>query len=362
MSLLRALLGFLVVILLGLTGYVAYLNHQFISAPLVGSHEKQVSAETIRINPHTHLHQLASTLVEAGLWRQYYSFIVLAEMHGVRNELRYGEYRIEPGMTMIRLLNNIQTGRGQVFHRFRIREGGTMSTLLARLKQSDLLMQSAALSHVQQPPPASWLGKPASFEGLLYPDTYHFAWGVDAAYVIHTAYEAMLKRLRQAWPKREKGLPLETPYQVLIVASLVQTEAAEIKERPLVAGVIYNRLRRGMRLQIDPTVMFGLGLPYGTTLTKQHLRSQTPYNTYKIKGLPPTPIAFPTWTSIQAALHPAKTKALFYVANADGGHVFSTHYKAHQKAVAAYRAKLSRETWVAEEEAANQIFDALVKE
>lgn len=363
MSWLRAFFIALLSVIVAVVGYVAYLNYQFIHHPLIGLHERTVQPVTVRVFPHSRLRQLASTLSETGLWQRYYSFLVLAEIHGVRDELRFGEYQIEPGMTLMELLKNIQQGRGQVFYPFRIREGSTMTTLKQRLMHSDLITHTDVLKSPDwQPKFSAWLGEHRSLEGMLYPDTYHFAWGVDDARVIRVAYRAMIKRLKAAWPKRQRNLPISTPYQALIVASLIQTEAGLVKERPMVAGVIYNRLKRSMRLQIDPTVVYGLGLPYGTKLTKTNLRTKTSYNTYIIKGLPPTPIAFPTWTSIQAALHPANTKAIFYVADARGGHVFSTHYKAHKKAVTAYRAAVRGKTWVAEKEAVEAVFDATIKE
>lgn len=363
MSLLRVMLIALAATVLAVVGYLAYLNYQFTHRPLIGLHEKTMRPVTVRVYPHTRLRQLASTLGESGLWQRYYSFILLAEFHGIRNELRFGEYRITPGMTMISLLDNIQAGRGQMFYPFRIREGSTLQSLKYRLAQSDLITHTDLVKRDKwQPAFPAWLGAHQTLEGLLYPDTYHFAWGTYDTSVLKIAYHAMLKRLKAAWPKRQANLPIKTPYQALIVASLIQTEAGIVNERPMVAGVIYNRLKRNMRLQIDPTVVYGLGLPYGTRLTKTNLRTKTPYNTYLVKGLPPTPIAFPAWTSIEAALHPAKTPAIFYVANADGGHVFSTHYKAHKKAVAAYRAKIRGDAWIAEQEATETIFKAVVNE
>ena len=194
-------------------------------------------------------------------------------------------------------------------------------------------------------------------EGMIYPDTYKFAWGVNSNAVIQYGVTKMQRVLQKAWKSRDHSIPIKTPYQALIVASLIQTEAGNVAERPKVAAVIYNRLRKNMRLQIDPTVMYGLGLPYGSILTKRQLEQKTPYNTYTFEGLPPTPIAFPTRTAIEAALHPVKLSAYYYVANGDGTHTFSDSYKLHKKAVARYRAFLNEQKWQQQKQALEVIVE-----
>ncbi len=304
--------------------YVAYWVDQFSRRPF------QV-AQSIKIYPNTHIQQLANELQQRGLWKHPYVFVLLAQWHGLSGTLHYGEYAIEPGMTARELLQHIRTARGLVKHPFRIHDGWTAVDLISALHEdSNIRFNSIAMDRI-------------ALEGLLYPDTYNFAWGVDSNSVIALARQKMQTVLDQAWASRDQTIPLTTPYEALIVASLIQTEAGVPEEQPKIAAVIYNRLKRSMRLQIDPTVMFGLGLPYGSELTKNDLEQKTAYNTYLVSGLPPTPIAFPTRTAIDAALHPAVLAALYYVAKGDGTHVFSNTYAQHQQAVLRYRAFLSEQ-------------------
>ena len=179
-------------------------------------------------------------------------------------------------------------------------------------------------------------------EGSLYPDTYQFVWGVTDKQVVQVAANAMQKKLASVWASRDATLPISSPQQLVIVASLIETEVCHLQERPLIAGVIYNRLKQHMRLQVDPTVMYGLGLPYGSLLVESQLKTKTPFNTYMIDGLPPTPIAMPSLTSLEAAAHPAQTNALYYVADGKGSHVFSATYALHLQAVAQYHAFMSQ--------------------
>jgi len=174
-------------------------------------------------------------------------------------------------------------------------------------------------------------------EGLFFPDTYYFASGTSDINLLKRAYQTMQKHLLESWQTRAPGLPLETPYQALTLASIVEKETGQAKDRSMIAGVFINRLHKGMLLQTDPTVIYGLGKKYDGKLHKQDLQADTPYNTYTRAGLTPTPIALPGLAALQAALHPAQTDALYFVARGDGSSEFSGTLEQHNHAVNRYQ-------------------------
>ncbi|VAW46110.1 FIG004453: protein YceG like [hydrothermal vent metagenome] len=176
----------------------------------------------------------------------------------------------------------------------------------------------------------------ASLEGRLLPETYHYQAGDTDKQLILRAHNALKQRLESAWQQREKGLPIKTPYDALILASIVEKETGIASERAKIAGVFINRMRRGMRLQTDPTVIYGIGMSYDGNIRKRDLQTKTLYNTYKIDGLPPTPIALPSKEAINAVMHPEKTKALYFVAKGGGEHYFSNTLVEHNRAVRKY--------------------------
>jgi len=173
-------------------------------------------------------------------------------------------------------------------------------------------------------------------EGLFLPETYSFSANTTDVNLLKRAYALQMAYLATQWPKRDPNLPLESPYEALILASIVEKETGVAHERPLIAGVFVHRLRKKMRLETDPTVIYGIQA-YEGNITRAHLQTPTPYNTYVIPGLPPTPIAGPSRAAIKAALHPEATKALFFVAKGDGSHIFSKTYAEHSAAVKAYQ-------------------------
>jgi UPF0755 protein len=180
-------------------------------------------------------------------------------------------------------------------------------------------------------------GKYATPEGLFFPDTYLFAKNSSDLQIYKQAHEMMMKRLKAAWEKREPNLPYTDPYQALIMASLVEKETGQKSERAMIAGVFVNRLKTGMLLQTDPTVIYGMGDKYDGKIRKKDLETDTPYNTYTRAGLPPTPIALPGVQSLAAALTPAKTDALYFVSRGDGTSHFSVNLNEHNKAVNQYQ-------------------------
>jgi UPF0755 protein len=174
-------------------------------------------------------------------------------------------------------------------------------------------------------------------EGLFFPDTYHFAQGVSDLNVLRRAHQLMEKNLSDQWQQRAPEVTLGTPYEALILASIIEKETGKSVERPTISAVFLNRLRLGMKLQTDPTVIYGLGESFDGNLRKQHLLSDGPYNTYTRPGMPPTPIAMPGLGSLHAALHPARTDALYFVAKGDGSSHFSRNLEEHDRAVTRYQ-------------------------
>jgi UPF0755 protein len=176
-------------------------------------------------------------------------------------------------------------------------------------------------------------------EGLFFPDTYLFARGSSDLAVLRAAYHAMQRHLQAEWDGRAEGVPYRSPYEALIMASIVEKETGLAAERDLIAGALVNRLRLGMRLQVDPTIIYGLGDTFDGRLKKRHLLEDGPYNTYTRAGLPPSPIGMPGFASLHAALNPAKTDALYYVSRGDGSSHFSPNLREHNRAVTRYQLK-----------------------
>jgi UPF0755 protein len=182
-----------------------------------------------------------------------------------------------------------------------------------------------------------WLSEASSAEGLFLADTYFFTANTATSSILTRAHKAMLDYVETQWQQRQADLPLNSPYDALILASIIEKETAVSAERTKIAGVFVNRLRKNMRLQTDPTVIYGIGDAYDGNITRKHLRTPTPYNTYTIKGLPPTPIAMAGKEAIWAALNPMETDALYFVARGDGSHEFSSSLAAHNAAVRKYQ-------------------------
>jgi UPF0755 protein len=245
--------------------------------------------------------------------------------------LKAGEYRLETGFTAAQLLHIMQAGE-VIHYRFTIVEGWTVSQLLIALQADELLGNGSSdvqelAAEVQQ------LTKVENPEGWFLPETYQFVRGYSAADLLQRAYLDMQAELQKAWDMRAAEHPAQTPYELLTLASIIERETAIDSERDEISGVFVRRLQKGMRLQTDPTVIYGLGSAYDGDIRKKDLQTDTPYNTYTRFGLPPTPIALPGVASLQAAAKPKDGNSLYFVADGQGGHAFSDTYEDHQKAV-----------------------------
>ncbi|HES76260.1 MAG TPA: endolytic transglycosylase MltG [bacterium] len=271
---------------------------------------------------------LAFTDLDRLRWR------VLARTDANAGRLRAGEYRLEPGVTPSELLRLLASGQG-VQHKVTLVEGMTLEQVRDVLAHHPALLQEGFALPAEAL--MSALGaKDAVAEGYFMPETYVFTRGDTDLSVLKRAHTAMQQSLAQLWAERDPGLPLQTPQQALILASIVEKETGIAAERAKIAGVFVNRLRKGMKLQTDPTVIYGLGAAFDGNLRRRDLERDTPWNTYTRTGLPPTPIALPSREALVAVLHPEKTTALYFVADGRGGHVFSETLAAHNRAVRRY--------------------------
>lgn len=290
----------------------------------------------LRVHPGSTIYTVADQLHRDGLLRNKRLFIFASDLRGDTHQLRFGEYVIKPGMNAADVLSNISSATGLKKYKVLFVEGWTFRDMKRALRENKALKHTVA--HQSNAKIMAALGYPKQKpEGRFFPDTYVFAWGNSDLDVLKQAYRKMQRVIKAQWKKRANDLPYKNPYQALIVASLIEKETAIKRERPIIAGVILRRLKKGMRLQIDPTILYGLGKPYDTPITSRDIRSKTPYNTYVIYGLPPTPIDMPSLASIKAALHPSYDDYLYYVAKGDGSHIFSVTYQEHLLAVKKYR-------------------------
>jgi UPF0755 protein len=259
----------------------------------------------------------------------------LAREMGVAGRLHAGEYALAPGITPRELLAKMAAG-DVVQHHFTIVEGWTFAQTRAALTHDADLKQT--LATVDDAGIMRELGAADALpEGWFLPETYSYVKGMSDLDVLRRAYEAMHKTLDKSWAAREPGLPLDSPYQALILASIVEKETARADERPQIAGVFLHRLKIGMKLQTDPSVIYGLGASYDGNLHRRDLDADTAFNTYTRIGLTPTPIALPGLAALTAVMHPAVTDALYFVARGDGSHEFSATLEAHNRAVAKYQ-------------------------
>jgi UPF0755 protein len=259
---------------------------------------------------------------------------------GDARRIRAGTYEIATGTTPTALLQKMVDG-DTLQLTIRFIEGWTVRELRAELARADdLKPTTATLSDAEL---MAALGVPGvAAEGRFFPDTYSFSPGSTDLVLLQKAREAMEEQLAEAWAARAPDTPLKSPDEALILASIVEKETGQASERGLVAGVFVNRLRLGMMLQTDPTVIYGLGTSFDGNLRKRDLLADTPYNTYTRAGLPPTPIALPGRASLRAAVQPEPTRALYFVARGDGSSVFSDNLDDHNRAVNKYQRGIGR--------------------
>ena len=278
---------------------------------------------TVILRPGAGVSEIASSLERGGVVGSAAVFMAAAQLSGAAHHLKAGEYAFDPHVSLASVIEEIRAGR-VVRHMITIPEGLTSEEAVAVLMDSDVLTGAAPV------PP----------EGAILPDTYEVRRGEDRSAVLQRMMDARDNLLRALWAQRRPDLPLASPQDVMILASIVEKETGLAAERPKVAAVFVNRLKRGIRLQSDPTIIYGLtrGRPLGRGIRESELTGYTPYNTYLIDGLPPTPICNPGRAAIAAVLDPPQTDDLYFVADGSGGHAFASTLEQHQKNVEHWRA------------------------
>ncbi len=300
-----------------------------------GRQPLSVTAETFTVEPGQGTWDIARALVARGVIPDAYGFVVWARWKGYAHRIQAGEYRLHAGYRVHDLLE--QMVRGDVVqYMVTLVEGWTFRQVRAALRDAPKLR--AVTADKKDSEIMTLLENPELHpEGRFFPDTYVYTAASSDLDLLKTAFRSMQARLTQAWANRAQDLPLAAPTEALTLASIIEKETGIAAERGMISGVFHNRLRRGMRLQTDPTVIYGLGDEFNGNLTRGHLRTDTPYNTYTRTGLPPTPIAMPGAEALHAALHPESTPALYFVARGDGSHHFSETLDEHNRAVAKYQ-------------------------
>jgi UPF0755 protein len=268
--------------------------------------------------------EIGRTLEKEGVIRNAWVFRAAAELYAKRGALKAGEYNAEPGESLRSILEKVETGKMRLFP-ITIAEGLTSDMIADIVKNADMLsgeMPTAAIP-----------------EGSLLPETYMVMRGMDRAELLQRMRDDQQKVIDELWPKRAPDLPVKTPAEAITLASIVEKETGVAEERPRVASVFVNRLRRGIPLQSDPTIIYGVskGRPLGRGIRKSELERRTAYNTYFIPALPPTPIANPGRAAIEAVLNPPQTNDIFFVADGTGGHVFAPTVDEHNRNVARWR-------------------------
>ena len=294
--------------------------------------------ETIVFTRGSSIRTLANQLIEKKLLNNKNYFLIWGKLNRQETRLQAGEYILSTGQSLATLLDDMVAGK-VVQHDITLIEGFTFRQILETIHQNQIV--SVELKGLSDEAIMKQLGHEGEHpEGRFYPDTYYISRGVTDVELLNRAYDSMSAILEEEWLLREDNLPLKSAYEALILASIVEKESAIAEERPLIAGLFVNRLRKKMRLQTDPTVIYGIE-NYDGNIRFRDLRKDTPYNTYTRAGLPPTPIALAGREAIHAVLHPDKTKYLYFVAYGDGSgrHEFSTNLKDHEKAVDRYQRK-----------------------
>lgn len=287
------------------------------------------------IEPGESARSVAQAIVDAGAQTHPTLLYWWFRLSGDARQLKAGSYEIEKGTTPLRLLQKLVNGE-QALRSVTLLEGWTFSQVLESLSKAEHLTHDT--KGLQPDLIMKTIGKPGVHpEGRLFPDTYTYAKGSSDLGVLKSAMQAMDRQLDAAWKLRASHSPLKTPEQALILASIVEKETGRDSDRAEVAGVFTNRLRIGMMLQTDPTVIYGLGDAFDGNLRRRHLLADTPWNTYTRTGLPPTPISMPGKSSLMAAVQPADTKALYFVARGDGTSQFSATLEEHNRAVNKYQ-------------------------
>lgn len=322
----------LVAVLAGAASFYHYqkLLNQALSIPNTGLVVEIKKGET--------LNSVIHRLQAKGLFDSVWHVKVFAKLNKLGSGIQAGEFKLHPPMNVPKLLAFLSSNN-QLAYPIQFIEGSSFRDALAVLKAESKLKQSLKDASLQEIAEKLGIDKETHLEGQFYPDTYLFHKGDSDLDILKRSHERLKTILEEEWQARQKKLPLASPYDALILASIIEKETGVPEERAEIAGVFIRRLEKKMRLQTDPTVIYGLGERYRGNITRKHLREFTPYNTYRISGLPPSPIALVGREAIHAALHPKPGDSLYFVAKGDGSHYFSTTIEEHNSAVRQYQLK-----------------------
>ncbi|MBA2651432.1 MAG: endolytic transglycosylase MltG [Tatlockia sp.] len=286
---------------------------------------------TIIIDKNASASSFTKILKEKHLINSSRLFLMFIRLQGLTNRLKAGIYQLKPGETAHQLLRKVESGQVMV-QSFRITEGSTLNQVKSNLQSAPYLEYSSN----------DWqelLANNKNVEGLLLADTYNYNAGSEAKYVLRLANRKLQEYLATSWQNRSPDLPYNTSYELLIAASILEKETSLAAERKIISGVIVNRIKKNMPLQMDPTVIYALGQNYTGKLSHEDMSINSPYNTYNHRGLPPTPIAMVGKSAIDAAAHPSPSTYLYFVAKGDGSHQFSTTYEEQKEAISRYLTK-----------------------
>lgn len=309
-------------------GTISFIAYQ----PITGA-DAQALEFTIR--PGSSVRSTAGQIADAGVPLNPLVFELLARATGKAPRLKAGHYELKPGTTPLALID--QLVRGEFAQEaLAIIEGWSFRQMRAAIAAHPALKHDTASLSDKELLARITTDHPAP-EGLFFPDTYRFAKGSSDLQIYKQAYGLLQKRLNEAWARRDPAVPYKSPYEALIMASIIEKETGQRSERNMIAAVFVNRLKRGMLLQTDPTVIYGMGDKFQGNIRRRDLETDTPYNTYKRVGLPPTPIALPGSESIEAALNPARSDVLYFVARGNGTSEFSNNLADHNRAVNKYQ-------------------------
>lgn len=332
-STIRHFIAWLVVAGVAAIALSAVVLYQFAHAPLP---VEVPPSKAFELKAGSSLRSIARQLVDAGILSEPWRFEMLARLRGEAGSIKAGSYEIATAITPMDLLDKLTRG-DVVQEEITFVEGWTLRQVRQALGEHPHLRHDTSILSDAELLERIGVTGYASGEGLFFPDTYRFNRGASDLDVLRQSREAMQKQLEKHWNSRAPDLPLKSPYEALILASIVEKETGVAADRPLVAAVFVNRLRRGMKLQTDPTVIYGLGAAFDGNLRKADLLRDTPFNTYTREGLPPTPIAMPGLASLSATLNPPRSDALYFVARGDGTSHFSASLEEHNRAVDRYQ-------------------------
>ena len=290
---------------------------------------------TFEIDSGKNLGQITDQLIEMQVLKDSFRFKFFSYIFGKTESLKRGHYKLEKSITPYELLKILADGR-ETLYSIRFIEGKTYSDLILELKKNKYIKHEIK-SYKEKDILKILSADEPTAEGIFFPDSYYFYKNTSDIEILQNSHKVLKRKLQSVWDNRSPELPYKNMYEALIIASIIEKEVGVIEEAPIIAGVFVNRINVGMPLQSDPTVIYGMGKKFNGNITRKDLKKDTPYNTYTRKGLPPSPISLPSLSSIEAALNPVKTNALYFVAKGNRRHHFSATLKEHNRAVRKYQ-------------------------